>query len=1331
MRFAPIEVWDDDFGFDDLLATTTTDANGAYSVPVPEDASDAPDLYINVLARSDEFYVVTPGDQGDPSSTYSFSTIDLQVPNVSTDIVINVSISNTTAAGNAFSVQDALIESARYTKAISGTTLPTLSVEFAGAYPTSYYSVSGGGLFILLEDRYDWDVLHHEHGHYVAESFSLDRNPGGTHRPYEHLAERVGKQDGIRLAWGEAWPTYFGITLQRERGSGALGIPNVGDLFYQDTEDATFSYSIEATGSRGRGEDNEVAVQRALWDLYDSANDDRDKVSLGDQAIWNALVTARPASMSDVWNALIANVSEEDKTKYGAIFADQGIAPDPTAPADGTVIPLNGSATPTFTWSANGAGPSFRLNRFTVAFYSEDFSTLLYETPELTTPTYTPTATELTDNIFRTEKRVKWVVKGRNVSAPATGTYISLPRLIESSGVDVAFVIDDTGSMDEEIAGVRQGLLNHLATYPNDGATTFQLVTFKDGVTSFAPTNDLATIQSQVSGLFADGGADCPEASAQAVMAAEQRLRANGRVFLATDADPHPGQDIAGTIRTLRARGVRVDVVLSGSCSGLAAREGAGANEPNTAAAPERSTDTVKPASARLALRNELVQVRAAADTLWLGDDDFAQILLPFSFPFGEATYSTAYVNSNGSVTFNSGDVSRGGSVGNLLFGPPRIAPLWDDLDPSLRGRVFVEERDGAAVITFQEVPEYNAPSPSSSPNTFALTLRPDGTFSIDYGTISAAGVFAAVHTGFSEDPGPTDLSAAPQPIDADPEGTLYEPFTGTNDLSGLLLNFDAVSSGPPPPPPVFNAIEAFSQMALQTGGIFALMPEVNSFDAQEVQRFENTVFNLVQGGINQSLALVQPGRGPRGSRFSVDIAGSGTTFRPGATRLEVEGAGVSVEEVTVLSPVRMLATLAVDEGAAEGFYNLLAVTQQGAVADSAQGLGSFIVTPPETGPKVLSVAPTVGDAGSNLTVSVFGTNTNFDETSQLQMGLGITVLSSTAISATELQASIEIAENAPMGLRDVQVVTGDEVAAENQTGPFFVTSEGQDRALLVSALPNVGAPGTETTLSVTGSNTSFVEGISALSVSGTGITTLSTTVVSPTQLSAVIQIEEDASLGARDIRVTTGTDVVALLDGFVVTDFVLAAPTLTMPDDGAADLTVAPVLVWNSIPGAVAYDVRLSTDEDFTDVAIQGTTAENAFLPLGLEGRTTYYWQARALGDGQARSEWSARRSFSTATTVANEDGEALPTAYALSPSYPNPFADETQLRFELPEQGRVMLAVYDVRGARVAVLSDQEWPAGYHAVAWRADGVPSGLYLVQLRVGSFVRTQKILLVR
>ncbi|MEL7361717.1 MAG: hypothetical protein AAFN13_06570, partial [Bacteroidota bacterium] len=84
VRFAPIEVWDDDFGFDDLLATTTTDANGTYSVPVPEDASDAPDLYINVLARSDEFYVVTPGDQGDPSSTYSVATDDAVEANVET-----------------------------------------------------------------------------------------------------------------------------------------------------------------------------------------------------------------------------------------------------------------------------------------------------------------------------------------------------------------------------------------------------------------------------------------------------------------------------------------------------------------------------------------------------------------------------------------------------------------------------------------------------------------------------------------------------------------------------------------------------------------------------------------------------------------------------------------------------------------------------------------------------------------------------------------------------------------------------------------------------------------------------------------------------------------------------------------------------------------------------------------------------------------------------------------------------------------------------------------------------------------------------------------------
>ncbi|MEL6863230.1 MAG: hypothetical protein AAFP19_02375 [Bacteroidota bacterium] len=65
--------------------------------------------------------------------------------------------------------------------------------------------------------------------------------------------------------------------------------------------------------------------------------------------------------------------------------------------------------------------------------------------------------------------------------------------------VDVAFIIDDTGSMGEEIAGVRNALLRILNGYNSSSCeTVFQLVTFKDNVSIRQPTTDLNIIRNQV-----------------------------------------------------------------------------------------------------------------------------------------------------------------------------------------------------------------------------------------------------------------------------------------------------------------------------------------------------------------------------------------------------------------------------------------------------------------------------------------------------------------------------------------------------------------------------------------------------------------------------------------------------------------------------------------------------------------------------------------------------------------------------------------------------------------------------------------------------------------
>jgi len=89
-----------------------------------------------------------------------------------------------------------------------------------------------------------------------------------------------------------------------------------------------------------------------------------------------------------------------------------------------------------------------------------------------------------------------------------------------------------------------------------------------------------------------------------------------------------------------------------------------------------------------------------------------------------------------------------------------------------------------------------------------------------------------------------------------------------------------------------------------------------------------------------------------------------------------------------------------------------------------------------------------------------------------------------------------------------------------------------------------------------------------------------------------------------------------------------------------------------------------------------------------------------------------------------------------SLTQTGPNPFSSETALRLELPQAGRVRLAVYDVTGREVAVLLDEHLPAGPQILEW--DGhdsnrrrASSGIYLAQLSYAGRTKTLKIVLAR
>ncbi len=195
-----------------------------------------------------------------------------------------------------------------------------------------------------------------------------------------------------------------------------------------------------------------------------------------------------------------------------------------------------------------------------------------------------------------------------------------------------------------------------------------------------------------------------------------------------------------------------------------------------------------------------------------LGDDDFAEVDLPFAFPFCGTDYTSVFVGSNGYLTFGVGVVDFP-SVFDLLSGPPRIAGMWDDLDPAAGGTVTVEEIAGDFVITFDAVPEFG----TANDNTFAYTLRSDGTYNVDYPNIDALdGLAGRSEGGGATDPGETDLSAASQPIGVGLEN-VYELFDAAdNDLSGDNLEFDLC---PAPIPPDIDVSPTSFVFNLPVGG--------------------------------------------------------------------------------------------------------------------------------------------------------------------------------------------------------------------------------------------------------------------------------------------------------------------------------------------------------------------------------------------------------------------------------------------------------------------------------------------------------------------------------
>ena len=76
----------------------------------------------------------------------------------------------------------------------------------------------------------------------------------------------------------------------------------------------------------------------------------------------------------------------------------------------------------------------------------------------------------------------------------------------------------------------------------------------------------------------------------------------------------------------------------------------------------------------------------------------------------------------------------------------------------------------------------------------------------------------------------------------------------------------------------------------------------------------------------------------------------------------------------------------------------------------------------------------------------------------------------------------------------------------------------------------------------------------------------------------------------------------------------------------------------------------------------------------------------------------------------------EMPPEKFIVHPNYPNPFNPITNINYELPEKGNVMIEIHNIRGQQITEYNGFGILPGYYSFKWDATNYPSGIYYYRI---------------
>ena len=185
---------------------------------------------------------------------------------------------------------------------------------------------------------------------------------------------------------------------------------------------------------------------------------------------------------------------------------------------------------------------------------------------------------------------------------------------------------------------------------------------------------------------------------------------------------------------------------------------------------------------------------------LLLTDDSVLRVALPFTWTFNGIAYNDITVGSNGWIKAGNGGTATelGDSTATMLSGAPRIAAVWDDLNPTAGGGVYcsIKQDHTQVSICWQAVPRFGSTTAIATVETIITATNQIVIASAASTTMNLA--TSTVLVGISAGGGAAanaqnlDVFAGGAPIVG---ATVYEQFTINTgltpyDLAGQALMF-------------------------------------------------------------------------------------------------------------------------------------------------------------------------------------------------------------------------------------------------------------------------------------------------------------------------------------------------------------------------------------------------------------------------------------------------------------------------------------------------------------------------------------------------------------